>query len=250
MLLEAKNIRKSFDGQDVLKGVDLQVDKGDVVAILGPSGSGKTTLLRCINFLERADGGTLTLDGETFDLPGIGKKDVARLRKKTAFVFQNYNLFRNRTALQNVTEGLIVGRKMPRARAVALGEQALQKVGLLDRRDAYPSQLSGGQQQRVAIARAIATSPAIIYFDEPTSALDPELTGEVLAVMRTLADEGMTMLVVTHEMGFARNVSDKVVFMEHGVVVEAGASAEFFAHPKEERTRAFLQTLNAGQGKD
>ena len=249
MLLEAKNIRKSFDGQDVLKGVDLQVDKGDVVAILGPSGSGKTTLLRCINFLERADGGTLTLDGETFDLPGIGKKDVARLRKKTAFVFQNYNLFRNRTALQNVTEGLIVGRRMPRARAVALGEQALQKVGLLDRRDAYPSQLSGGQQQRVAIARAIATSPAIIYFDEPTSALDPELTGEVLAVMRTLADEGMTMLVVTHEMGFARNVSDKVVFMEHGVVVEAGASAEFFAHPREERTRAFLQTLNAGQAK-
>ena len=250
MLLEAKNIRKSFDGQDVLKGVDLQVDKGDVVAILGPSGSGKTTLLRCINFLERADGGTLTLDGETFDLPGIGKREVARLRKKTAFVFQNYNLFRNRTALQNVTEGLIVGRRMPRARAVALGEQALQKVGLLDRRDAYPSQLSGGQQQRVAIARAIATSPAIIYFDEPTSALDPELTGEVLAVMRTLADEGMTMLVVTHEMGFARNVSDKVVFMEHGVVVEAGPSAEFFAHPKEERTRAFLQTLNAGQGKD
>ena len=250
MLLEAKNIHKAFDGQDVLKGVDLQVDKGDVVAILGPSGSGKTTLLRCINFLERADGGTLTLDGETFDLPGIGKKDVARLRKKTAFVFQNYNLFRNRTALQNVTEGLIVGRRMPRARAVALGEQALQKVGLLDRRDAYPSQLSGGQQQRVAIARAIATSPAIIYFDEPTSALDPELTGEVLAVMRTLADEGMTMLVVTHEMGFALNVSDKVVFMEHGVVVEAGASAEFFAHPKEERTRAFLQTLNAGQGKD
>ena len=249
MLLEAKNIRKSFDGQDVLKGVDLQVDKGDVVAILGPSGSGKTTLLRCINFLERADGGTLTLDGETFDLPGIGKKDVARLRKKTAFVFQNYNLFRNRTALQNVTEGLIVGRRMPRARAVALGEQALQKVGLLDRRDAYPSQLSGGQQQRVAIARAIATSPAIIYFDEPTSALDPELTGEVLAVMRTLADEGMTMLVVTHEMGFARHVSDKVVFMEHGVVVEAGASAEFFAHPREERTRAFLQTLNAGQAK-
>ena len=249
MLLEAKNIRKAFDGLEVLKGVDLQVDKGDVVAILGPSGSGKTTLLRCINFLERADGGTLTLEGETFDLPGIAKREVARLRKKTAFVFQNYNLFRNKTALQNVTEGLIVGRRMPRARAVALGEQALQKVGLLDRRDAYPSQLSGGQQQRVAIARAIATSPAIIYFDEPTSALDPELTGEVLAVMRTLADEGMTMLVVTHEMGFARNVSDKVVFMEHGVVVESGPSAEFFAHPKEERTRAFLQTLNAGQAK-
>ena len=249
MLLKAENIRKTFDGLEVLKGVDLQVDKGDVVAILGPSGSGKTTLLRCINFLERADGGTLTLDGERFDLPGIGKKDIARLRKKTAFVFQNYNLFRNKTALQNVTEGLIVGRRMPRAQAVALGEQALAKVGLLDRRDAYPSQLSGGQQQ-VAIARAIAAQPAVIYFDEPTSALDPELTGEVLAVMRTLADEGMTMLVVTHEMGFARNVSSKVVFMEHGVVVESGPSAEFFAHPREERTRAFLQTLNAGQGKD
>ena len=250
MLLKAENIRKTFDGLEVLKGVDLQVDKGDVVAILGPSGSGKTTLLRCINFLERADGGTLTLDGERFDLPGIGKKDIARLRKKTAFVFQNYNLFRNKTALQNVTEGLIVGRRMPRAQSVALGEQALAKVGLLDRRDAYPSQLSGGQQQRVAIARAIAAQPAVIYFDEPTSALDPELTGEVLAVMRTLADEGMTMLVVTHEMGFARNVSSKVVFMEHGVVVESGPSAEFFAHPREERTRAFLQTLNAGQGKD
>ena len=247
MLLEAKNIRKSFDGLEVLKGVDLQVEKGDVVAILGPSGSGKTTLLRCINFLERADGGALTLDGETFDLPAIIRKDIARLRKKTAFVFQNYNLFRNKTALQNVTEGLIIGRRMPKAQAVALGEQALQKVGLLDRRDAYPSQLSGGQQQRVAIARAIAASPLLIYFDEPTSALDPELTGEVLAVMRTLADDGMTMLVVTHEMGFARNVSNKVVFMEHGVVVEQGPSAEFFAHPREERTRAFLQTLNSSK---
>ena len=202
----------------VLQGVDLTVEKGDVVAILGPSGSGKTTLLRCLNFLETADAGQLVLDGETFDLAHAGRADIARLRKKTAFVFQNYNLFRNKTALQNVTEGLIVARRMPR-------------------------QLSGGQQQRVAIARALATDPEIIYFDEPTSALDPELTGEVLSVMRQLAEEGMTMLVVTHEMGFARNVSSKTVFMENGVVVEQAPSREFFADPKEERTRAFLQKI-------
>ena len=244
MMLEVKQIRKSFGDLAVLKQVDLQVNKGDVVAILGPSGSGKTTLLRCLNFLENADGGELNFDGEHVSLGHVSKKDAARLRKKTAFVFQNYNLFRNKTALENVTEGLIIGRKMPKAEAVQIGRQALEKVGLSDREDSYPSQLSGGQQQRVAIARAIATKPEIIYFDEPTSALDPELTGEVLAVMRTLAEEGMTMLVVTHEMGFAQNVSNQVVFMEHGVVVEAGDSHTFFQHPREERTRAFLQTLS------
>ena len=244
MMLEVKQIRKSFGDLAVLKQVDLQVNKGDVVAILGPSGSGKTTLLRCMNFLENADGGELNFDGERFLLGHVSKKDAARLRKKTAFVFQNYNLFRNKTALENVTEGLIIGRKMPKADAVKLGRQALEKVGLSDREDSYPSQLSGGQQQRVAIARAIATKPEIIYFDEPTSALDPELTGEVLAVMRTLAEEGQTLLVVTHEMGFAQNVSNQVVFMEHGVVVEAGDSHTFFQHPREERTRAFLQTLS------
>ena len=248
MMLEVKQIRKSFGDLAVLKQVDLQVNKGDVVAILGPSGSGKTTLLRCMNFLENADGGELNFDGERFLLGHVSKKDAARLRKKTAFVFQNYNLFRNKTALENVTEGLIIGRKMPKADAVKLGRQALEKVGLSDREDSYPSQLSGGQQQRVAIARAIATKPEIIYFDEPTSALDPELTGEVLAVMRTLAEEGMTMLVVTHEMGFARNVSNKVVFMEHGVVVESGDSYSFFHSPREERTRSFLQTLSGQIG--
>ncbi len=248
MMLEVKQIRKSFGDLAVLKQVDLQVNKGDVVAILGPSGSGKTTLLRCLNFLENADGGELNFDGERFLLGHVSKKDAARLRKKTAFVFQNYNLFRNKTALENVTEGLIIGRKMPKADAVKLGRQALEKVGLSDREDSYPSQLSGGQQQRVAIARAIATKPVIIYFDEPTSALDPELTGEVLAVMRTLAEEGMTMLVVTHEMGFARNVSNKVVFMEHGVVVESGDSHSFFHSPREERTRSFLQTLSGQIG--
>ena len=244
MMLEVTQIRKSFGDLEVLKQVDLQVNKGDVVAILGPSGSGKTTLLRCLNFLENADGGELNFDGEHVSLGHVSKKDAARLRKKTAFVFQNYNLFRNKTALENVTEGLIIGRKMPKAEAIQIGRQALEKVGLSDREDYYPSQLSGGQQQRVAIARAIATKPEIIYFDEPTSALDPELTGEVLAVMRTLAEEGQTLLVVTHEMGFAQNVSNQVVFMEHGVVVEAGDSHTFFQHPREERTRAFLQTLS------
>lgn len=242
-MLELKHIKKSFGSLKVLDGVDLSVEQGDVVAILGPSGSGKTTLLRCINFLEYADEGTLIFDGEEFDLKKISKKDIARLRKKTAFVFQNYNLFANKTALQNVTEGLIIGRKMPKAQAIEIGKKALEKVGLGDRCDHYPSQLSGGQQQRVAIARAVATDPEIIYFDEPTSALDPELTGEVLAVMRQLAREGMTMLVVTHEIGFARNVSNKVVFMEDGVVVEMGNSKEVFDNPKEERTRNFLRII-------
>ena len=245
-MLELHGIKKSFGDLEVLKGIDLTVEQGDVVAILGPSGSGKTTLLRCINFLERASGGEMVFDGERFDLSKISKKDIARLRQKTAFVFQNYNLFLNKTALQNVTEGLIIGRKMPKAEAEEIGRKMLEKVGMADRSGYYPSQLSGGQQQRVAIARALATQPEIIYFDEPTSALDPELTGEVLAVMRQLAEEGMTMLVVTHEMGFARNVSNKVVFMEHGVVVESGTSREFFEHPQEMRTRAFLHTVSGG----
>ena len=246
-MLELHGIRKSFGALEVLKGIDLSVEQGDVVAILGPSGSGKTTLLRCINFLEKAGSGEMVFDGEVFDLSRISKKEIARLRQKTAFVFQNYNLFLNKTALQNVTEGLIIGRKMSKAEAEEIGHRMLVKVGMADRENYYPSQLSGGQQQRVAIARALATNPEIIFFDEPTSALDPELTGEVLAVMRQLAEEGMTMLVVTHEMGFARNVSNKVVFMEHGRIVESGSSQEFFAHPTQARTREFLRTVS---GKD
>ena len=243
-MLEIKNLHKSFGSLEVLKGVSLEVEKGDVVAILGPSGSGKTTFLRCVNFLETADQGEMTFDGEHFPLHGASKKDIARFRRKTAFVFQNYNLFRNKTAIQNVTEGLIVARKMPKAQALDMGMQMLEKVGLADRADSYPSQLSGGQQQRVAIARGLATQPEIILFDEPTSALDPELTGEVLAVMRGLAQEGMTMLVVTHEMNFARNVSSKVVFMEGGVVVEESRDPKaFFQHPSQERSKAFLRTI-------
>jgi ABC-type polar amino acid transport system ATPase subunit len=242
VLLQVENVRKSFGPLEVLKGVSLPVDRGDVVAILGPSGSGKTTLLRCVNFLERADGGTLSFDGERFDLSRVSRRDAARLRRRTAFVFQSYNLFLNKTALENVAEGLITARKIPRAEALDAARRALDKVGMLNRADHYPSQLSGGQQQRAAIARAIAAQPEIIYFDEPTSALDPELTGEVLSVMRQLADEGMTMLVVTHELGFARTVSSRTVFMEGGVVVESGPSRQMFESPREERTRAFLRT--------
>ncbi|MCI9222553.1 MAG: amino acid ABC transporter ATP-binding protein [Oscillospiraceae bacterium] len=241
-MLQVENVRKSFGPLEVLKGVSLPVDRGDVVAILGPSGSGKTTLLRCVNFLERADGGTLSFDGERFDLSRVSRRDAARLRRRTAFVFQSYNLFLNKTALENVAEGLITARKIPRAEALDAARRALDKVGMLNRADHYPSQLSGGQQQRAAIARAIAAQPEIIYFDEPTSALDPELTGEVLSVMRQLADEGMTMLVVTHELGFARTVSSRTVFMEGGVVVESGPSRQMFESPREERTRAFLRT--------
>ena len=242
-MLEIQEIHKSFGEREVLKGVGLTVEKGAVVAILGPSGSGKTTLLRCINFLEKADSGSLLFDGERVDLAHVSRADVARLRRKTAFVFQSYNLFRNKTVLQNVTEGLIVARRMHKDQAEAIAVRMLEKVGMADRCSQYPHQLSGGQQQRVAIARALATSPEIIYFDEPTSALDPELTGEVLDVMRQLAAEGMTMLVVTHEMGFARDVSSHVIFMEDGRIVESAPSAEFFANPRQERTRVFLSRI-------
>ena len=242
-MLEINHLQKKFGTTEVLRDVSLSVSKGDVVAILGPSGSGKTTLLRCVNFLERADAGELLFDDEKFDLNRASHRDIARIRQKTAFVFQNYNLFRNKTALQNVTEGLIVARKMKKAEAEEIGRKLLDKVGLSDRCDHYPAQLSGGQQ-RVAIARALATNPEIIYFDEPTSALDPELIGEVLNVMRQLAEEGMTMLVVTHEMNFARHVSNRVVFMEGGRIIEQNSAQEFFAHPKEARTQEFLAKIN------
>ncbi len=244
MMLEVKNITKSFGSLEVLRGVDFSVNQGDVVAILGPSGSGKTTLLRCMNYLETADSGTMVFDGVSYDLSHTSKRDIGIIRKKTGFVFQNYNLFRNKNVLNNVTEGLIIARKIPKAEAHETAVKALEKVGLGDRLDYYPYQLSGGQQQRVAIARAIATNPEIIYFDEPTSALDPELTGEVLSVMRNLARDGMTMVVVTHEIGFAREVSNRVVFMDGGVVAEEAPSHEFFEHPKEERTRQFLRIIS------
>ena len=243
MMLEIRDVKKSFDGTAVLDGISMDVEKGDVVAVLGPSGSGKTTFLRCLNFLETADSGSLLFDGEPFDLHTADKKSIARLRRKTAFVFQNYNLFQNKNVPQNVTLGLTSGAGMPKAQAEEIAMRMLKKVGMADRLRSYPSQLSGGQQQRVAIARAMATSPEIIYFDEPTSALDPELIGEVLTVMRRLAEDGMTMLVVTHEMDFARNVSNKTVFMEGGKVIEAAPSKQFFEQPAEPRAREFIRTI-------
>ena len=243
MMLEIRDVKKSFDGKPVLEGISLNVEKGDVTAILGPSGSGKTTFLRCLNFLERADSGRMVFDGEPFDLHTARKAEIARVRKKTAFVFQSYNLFLNKTVLQNVTLGLTAGAGMRKDEANERAVKALEKVGMADRPGSYPSQLSGGQQQRVAIARALAMQPEIIYFDEPTSALDPELIGEVLAVMRQLAEEGMTMLVVTHEMDFARNVSSQVLFMDGGKVIESGPSKEFFANPQHERSREFIRAI-------
>ena len=240
-MLQIRNLRKSFGDLQVLKSIDLDVNKGDVVAILGPSGSGKTTMLRCLNFLEKSDGGTMLFDDKRVDLARVTHAEANALRRRTGFVFQNYNLFANKTALQNVTEGLIIARKMPRRRAEEIARAALVKVGMDDRADYYPSQLSGGQQQRVAIARAMAADPEIIYFDEPTSALDPELTGEVLAVMRSLAGEGRTMLVVTHEMDFARHAANRVVFMEQGVIVEQNTAEAFFTNPTQPRTQEFLQ---------
>ena len=243
-VLEIKDIHKSFGLLNVLNGVNLSVHKGDVIAILGPSGSGKTTLLRCINFLETADQGTMEFDEKEYDLASMHKNDIRDIRKKTGFVFQNYNLFANKTALQNVMLGLTSARKMDKKQAEKIGLEMLRKVGMEDRASHYPSQLSGGQQQRVAIARALATNPEIIYFDEPTSALDPELIGEVLNVMRELANEGMTMIVVTHEMSFAKEVSNHVIFMEGGKIIEQGTSKEFFENPKQERTREFLRLEN------
>jgi L-cystine transport system ATP-binding protein len=242
-MLELKNVHKSFGDNEILKGVDIKVEKGDIIVILGPSGSGKTTLLRCINFLERADKGTIDFDDIHTEFTSASKHQISRIRKRTSFVFQNYNLFANKTALQNVTEGLTVARKVPKAEAIERAKQALDKVGLSDRYDYYPSQLSGGQQQRVAIARAIAVNPEVILFDEPTSALDPELVGEVLNVMKSLAKDGATMVVVTHEMGFAQDVANRVVFMDKGVVVEEGTPNEMFKAPKDERTAQFLKRI-------
>jgi len=240
-VLKLTNVRKSFHRHEVLKGVDLTVAKGDVVTILGPSGSGKTTLLKTVNFLERADEGTMEFDGLSLNMARASARDIALVRKKTAFVFQNYNLFNNKTALENVTEGLVAGRGMEIGAAVETARRALERVGLSDRLDAYPSRLSGGQQQRVGIARAVAVDPEVILFDEPTSALDPELVGDILAIMKDLAREGTTMVVVTHEMSFAREAASRVVFLDGGIVLEEGPPEEFFGNPREERTRQFLK---------
>ncbi|MET3287467.1 amino acid ABC transporter ATP-binding protein [Brevibacillus fluminis] len=242
-MISLRNIHKTFGKQTVLNGINLDVEKGDVVVILGPSGSGKTTLLRCVNFLERPNDGEVSIGDFTVHCKHPSKQDILKLRRKTAMVFQHYNLFKHKTVLENVMEGLIVAQKVPKEEARARSLEVLEKVGLSAKINDYPSQLSGGQQQRVGIARALALNPEVILFDEPTSALDPELVGEVLSVIRKIAREGVTMIVVTHEMGFARDVSNHVVFMDGGVIVEEGKPDEIFVNPKEERTKQFLKRI-------
>ena len=243
-MLEIRNLRKAFGPLQVLKGIDLDVNKGDVVAILGSSGSGKTTMLRCLNFLERADAGTMDFDGRRIELHRATHAEINALRRRTGFVFQNYNLFLNKTALQNVTEPLVYskGIKPDEARKIAI--EQLDRVGLADFHDRYPSTLSGGQQQRVSIARAVAMNPELLVLDEPTSALDPEMVNGVLGVIKQLGSEGMTMLMVTHEMRFAYEASNHVVFIEGGHVVEQGDPKRIFEHPQEERTVEFLSSTN------
>ena len=242
-MLQVEHVAKKFGNRQVLEDVNLKVNQGDVVVILGPSGSGKTTFLRCLNHLEKADSGSLKLADKEYDLGKLTKKDILEIRQKTAFVFQHYNLFANKTALENILEGLIIARKIPKEEAIKRAEAALEKVGLLAYKDYYPSQLSGGQQQRIGIARAIAVTPEVSLLDEPTSALDPELVGDVLDVLKQLAKEGVTMVVVTHEMGFARDVANHVIFMDGGKIVEENNAHDFFSRPKEERTKQFLARI-------
>jgi polar amino acid transport system ATP-binding protein len=238
--IEIRGLHKCFGDNEVLKGIDFWVAKGEVVCVIGPSGSGKSTLLRCVNRLEESDGGTILIDGVDITDP---EADVDLLRSRIGMVFQSFNLFPHLSVLQNLTIAQRRVRKRARAEAEAVARRNLDRVGLAEKIDAYPAHLSGGQQQRVAIARALSMEPDMMLFDEPTSALDPELVGEVLAVMRSLADEGMTMMVVTHEMGFAREVADRVVFMDGGVVVEEGPPAEVLERPRNERTQRFLKLV-------
>ncbi len=256
-LVHAVNVMKSFNGNEVLKGIDLDVASGEVVCLLGPSGSGKTTLLRCINQLETIDGGRIWVDGDLMGyadpktpdgkLHRLGDKAIAAQRREIGMVFQRFNLFPHKTAVQNIMEAPIQVKRESKSAARQRARDLLERVGLGDRGDAYPSHLSGGQQQRVAIARALAMSPKLMLFDEPTSALDPELVGEVLDVMRELANDGMTMIVVTHEMSFARGVADRVVFMDDGVVVESGDPRSVIDNPQHERTQGFLRRMRADE---
>ena len=252
-MIEVRKLTKQFRGQEVLKGIGLSVAAGEVVAIIGPSGSGKTTLLRCLNLLEIPNGGTIRVGDIEIDASRPLKPQqglIRKLRQHVGFVFQNFNLFPHRTALENVIEGPVIVKKEPRDSAVQRARQLLAKVGLAGKEDAYPKRLSGGQQQRVAIARALAMQPDVILFDEPTSALDPELVGEVLATIRGLAQEKRTMVIVTHEMSFARDVANRAIFIDKGVIVEQGDAKTLFAQPREERTRQFLSKfLNPDQGR-
>jgi len=243
MMIEIDKINKSFSGERILKDVSLSIEKGEIICIIGPSGSGKTTLLRTLNFLEPADSGIITIDDAVVDCQRASKKEINQLRAKTAMVFQSWNLFHNLTALQNITEGLIYAQKKPRAEAVTIAERLLKQVGLLNKKDNYPNSLSGGQKQRVGIARALALNPTVLLLDEPTSALDPEKVGEILELIQAIAAQGQTMIIVTHEMEFARQVASRVVFMEEGEIVEQGPASQIFGAALQPRTQAFLARL-------
>lgn len=242
-MIQLSGIKKSFHDLEILKSVDLTIEKGEVVVILGLSGSGKTTLLRSINCLNRADDGTVAIGDLRIDLKRPKKHEILALRRKTAMVFQHYNLFHNKTALQNISEALIMVKKLPKKEAEAIAAEYLRQVGLADKADRYPRQLSGGQQQRIGIARALAIDPELLLFDEPTSALDPELVGEVLDVMKAIAGQGRTMLIVTHEISFAKEIASRIVFMDGGVVVEEGPPEEILNRPQNPRTISFLRRL-------
>lgn len=241
-MIEVKDLHKTFKQQEVLKGISFKVEKGETVSIIGPSGSGKSTLLRCLNLLEVPEKGKVKIGEVGYDATHITKEELA-LRKVTAMVFQEYNLFANKTIIENITTPLTVVKKMTKEKALVIAREQLKKVGLSDKEDRYPTQLSGGQQQRVAIARALALNPQVILFDEPTSALDPEMVIEVLEVMQQLAKEGMTMIVVTHEMGFAKTVADRVIFLENGKIVEENDAKAFYENPKTERAQDFLKKV-------
>ncbi|PFA61715.1 ectoine/hydroxyectoine ABC transporter ATP-binding protein EhuA [Bacillus sp. AFS015802] len=243
-MISIKGLTKRFDQLEVLKGMDVEVEKGQVIVLIGPSGSGKTTFLRCLNALELPNDGTVSIGGTSVDFnKKVSKQELIKLRRKTGMVFQNYNLFPHMTALENVMEGPTVVQKRNKSETREKAIRLLEKVGLGDKVDYYPFQLSGGQQQRVGIARALAIEPEVMLFDEPTSALDPELVGEVLKVMKDLAEEGMTMVVVTHEMRFAKEAADKVIFMDGGYIVEEGTPKEVFENPQNERTKQFLNLI-------
>lgn len=244
-MIEIKNIHKSFRGVEVLRGIDLSVQPGETVALIGSSGSGKSTLLRCINLLETPDEGEITIDDFHFQAGAVNRKVKQEARRRATMVFQNFNLFENKTALENVTEALKVVQKIPAKEAEEIGEEYLKRVGLLEKKNNYPAALSGGQKQRVAIARALALKPKIILFDEPTSALDPELVQEVLSVIRKVSREKVTMLIVTHEMDFARDVADRIAFMDQGRILDISPAKEFFAHTANERVKQFLASYLA-----